>query len=802
MVGIVNGNALGLDSGLLNQALGQTQYGQDPTTVGVNAATGNLVIQDSIQTLTDNGEGLALFDTYNSNGQTQGDQGWLLGATSHVSLLSGTIGQPGSSVALTLPDGSQITYTYSSAEACYVSTESTASNGMLTAVSTALPSTLTLNQVTQTANVQDGSTTLYTLAKTGTAAGAMASAGATLASTTATATMILRAGSSAMAEVGIAQNGAFGAATTVQILSGPGSVTQDVATGAWIVAGLSASQDTVVQISRTDLTAGVASSVVVYPGGAACTTANASVVAGGLQLTAGLSANGLVSTPYNWVYTDPRTQTTYTYDQMGRLVAVTDVAGNSNSYRYTGNTTQLATIIDASGESCQFGYNAAGQLQTLTSVLAIGTVYKQVSYGYDTLGRLQTVTVAPNQAGGNTYVTTYGYVGTTNLVNSLQQSDGTKLSFAYVQNSSGQWLVNTVTDGDNNVTTFSQAATSTGGSMTVTNQDGYQAIYQYNTAGLVTGVQLQITPNPAAQFVTTGYKYDSDGNLLTVTNANGGITQNTYNALNQLLQSTDPAGNVTGYIYSPVGQLLAKTVYPNASTPETTRFVYNSQGQLRFAVGATGDVTEYRYNAGGQRVSEIRYTAAQYNVSGLAATATLSYATMSAWQASLGARVLMTAQRTDYGYDFRGNVQSQTVYGSCNASGLGVGGTTTSYIYDAAGRLLQTVNADQGTTQYGYDALGRVLSKSTPLGATTSVAYNDAAHQIVTTHANGLITTDLLDADGNVLSSTQSGSTGSNETSTNYYNGEGQLRASVDAAGNASWFFYDGAGRQVGKIDA
>ncbi|HEV8689542.1 MAG TPA: hypothetical protein VGQ91_04535, partial [Ideonella sp.] len=130
MVAIVSGNSLGLDLGsagvLGNQGLwGSAGQGNGGEQVYVNAATGNLVVQRRDEFLASTGLDNAAIRTYNSLGQFTGEtDNWSLGTYSQQQLqLSGTVNTAGSTLTRTARDGSQSTYTWDAARACYLCRE-------------------------------------------------------------------------------------------------------------------------------------------------------------------------------------------------------------------------------------------------------------------------------------------------------------------------------------------------------------------------------------------------------------------------------------------------------------------------------------------------------------------------------------------------------------------------------------------------------------------------------------------------------------------------------------------------------
>src|SRR5260370_29347814 len=98
MVAVIAGQNLGLGFGKVNdlngQGLGQSQVGQNGQNVYVNAADGNLVIQNQDAVLFDNGLDLGVLRTYNSQGQFSDANGpnWMTGVAAKSATLSRTRG--------------------------------------------------------------------------------------------------------------------------------------------------------------------------------------------------------------------------------------------------------------------------------------------------------------------------------------------------------------------------------------------------------------------------------------------------------------------------------------------------------------------------------------------------------------------------------------------------------------------------------------------------------------------------------------------------------------------------------------
>ena len=341
------------------------------------------------------------------------------------------------------------------------------------------------------------------------------------------------------------------------------------------------------------------------------------------------------------------------------------------------------------------------------------------------------------------------------------------------------------------------------------------------------------TPASNGNVETTQYSYDSNGNVLSVTQNPNGITSQTvyeYDSNGNQILVRDADGNTTTSVYSATDQLLSRTQYlvpdPDGagpgqpSDPLTTYYVYDADDNLRFVVTPSGDVTEYRYNSVGERTSQIQYTDDAYPVSGLTPSSTLTLATMTSWQSSLGSA---TAQRTDFAYDFRGQLSTETTYQQVNASteaGVTSTESITQYVYDQWGHLLEKItprgygssDSQAYSTVYTYDGLGRVLTttawvsspvagSSTDVTEKTTTQYADANNQTITTGANGLVTVKTYNKAGELTSVVESSASGQELASTTYaYDQDGHLRMVTDGLGNTTYMLYDGSGNKVASI--
>ncbi|KAG9579662.1 hypothetical protein KCV01_g16047, partial [Aureobasidium melanogenum] len=529
----------------------------------------------------------------------------------------------------------------------------------------------------------------------------------------------------------------------------------------------------------------------------------------------------------NWTLRDDRAHTVESYDATtnGRLVSRRDLDGNTTRFEYNA-AGLLSKVTTGSQESVSLVYDAANRLVSLSSVYAnaSGTqvTATRTRYGYDDQGRLSTVTVdlSPEDnsiADGDVYTTTYTYDGTSNRIVSLAHGDGTSVSFTYRGDAIASVTQHTAS-GVASTTSFDTAQTAYGSLATIKDALG-------NVTGLsvdANGQLIAVRP-PAHEGVDTllaNYAPDQNGRV-TVSTAYGVTTAYTYDAAGNLTRTVDSAGNVVDRTYGEHGEVLSEWRYTapidwGAGTvvvkqgPVTTqslmRYTYDDHQHLRFAVTAEGRVTEYRYNAAGQQVSKIVYSGAIYPIDTTASSAPVTVAALNTWMATIDKS---QAMRTDFTYDFRGQLAMSKTYDQVRTDGTGVDMPQTSpwkrYIYDAHGRLIQVYNGDNATVLIEsdtYDGLGRITSTTSASGAVTLYQYSDTARTMVQRFANGLVRTSTYDATDRLISVIDSGASGPLATTRYAYDVLGRLVSVTDPNGGVRSYAYDGRGRKTAEIDA
>lgn len=373
-----------------------------------------------------------------------------------------------------------------------------------------------------------------------------------------------------------------------------------------------------------------------------------------------------------------QTQSTTTYDSMGRVLTSTDARGNATKTSYTpatGGPLTAETVTNALTQTSNKTFDP-GRGSTLTSTDVSGYL---TSESYDPLGRVTAVwKPGRSQSGGASASITYTYgisqtqpltVTTNTLVDYGTGTDyQTEIS---IYDALGQ-LLQTQTEAEGGNT----AATET-----FYDSHGW-AVQSYN--------KYVVAGNPSTSIATEAQSavndrtvtfFDGDGRATLQDVYNGdslsNSTQTIYGGDRSTAIKHDPAGAVIGTPTTTVTDLNGKTVETDQYTAAPT---VNGNVVTPSAAG-TMLATTTAYNAAGDKT---KVTDSAGNV----------------WS---------------YQYDLLGRQTS--------ASDPDTGTTTTSY--DAAGNTAATVDANGTSVNYVYDVLNRKTTQytgSTTQGSGTKIA--------------------------------------------------------------------------------
>jgi RHS repeat-associated protein len=241
---------------------------------------------------------------------------------------------------------------------------------------------------------------------------------------------------------------------------------------------------------------------------------------------------------------------------------------------------------------------------------------------------------------------------------------------------------------------------------------------------------------------TSTYTFDDAGNISNVVDALGGTTSATFDDFGNQLTSTDPLGRTSSVAYdSASGTVLTQTDALGHTTTSEWNF-YTMMGNhtpqnLKSATDALGHKTTLSYTDPGM-------------LSGV--TDALGNATRFAW-----------------------------------------GGSN----FD---QLAQITDPTGNTTRYQNDAQGRRTQETDPLGNVTKYTYDTAGHLLTTTktrvvlgQTQTLTSTNSVDADGNVLATTDA----LGNTTQNSWTAQKLISTQTDALGRIVRYTYDASGRLI-----
>ena len=333
---------------------------------------------------------------------------------------------------------------------------------------------------------------------------------------------------------------------------------------------------------------------------------------------------------------------TITYDKYGHVSAVNDAAGRGYRFEYDMNEGTKETyvrITTPGGAIREIWYNRDGEP---TRVDLNGRTIEKIARD----GRDLIITDEKGRA------TRKNYDEWDNLTRVLYP-DGTFVSYEYEH-------------------TFSRR-------IRETDENGIATAYVYDDIGNLT---RKIEAVDTADERITTYTYDADGNLLTTTrladaDTAAAETVMAYDALGNVISITDPEGGVTRF--------TAHDIMGNVLTKEDARgklwqYVYDAAGRLEAAIDPLGQTTRIYYDKKGNKVREVdpenRETIFEYDQHG-----------------NLLRRTDPLGNETVFAYNADGKLLSQT-----DAEGKVV-----RYEYDADGRLVKTVDGNDNEIVMEYD---------------------------------------------------------------------------------------------------
>jgi RHS repeat-associated protein len=385
--------------------------------------------------------------------------------------------------------------------------------------------------------------------------------------------------------------------------------------------------------------------------------------------------------------------TTYAYDSQANLLSRTDALGRQTQYQQYNSFNEPQVIIDGKNVATTLGYDATGNLHTVSTPL-VGSLPLQTQttvYNHNDANHPGDVTsvVDPD---GKTWL--YGYDQYGDRA-SVTDPLGDQTSFTY--NSVGWLLSGTMPRG--NVLGCGCAA-----QFTTT----YSYLYPNGTSDEY-GDPQTITGPPGPNHVVrvTTMTYDADRNLHTQADADGHPpTVYLYDADNQLYEVDRADGSKLSTVYNADGTVHQQIDYQQiGGAANATTYGYDARARVTSVADPLNRTTIYGYDGAGNLISKV-------DPQGQTTTSTYDAANQLVGIAySDGA----TPSVTNITYD-----------GDGQRTGMSDGIGPSVWVWDSLRRVAQSTDGYGKTTQYGYDLKGQLTSIVYPGGHTVQRHYDDA----------------------------------------------------------------------------
>ncbi len=425
-----------------------------------------------------------------------------------------------------------------------------------------------------------------------------------------------------------------------------------------------------------------------------------------------------------------------THDPNWYKASVTTTApnGSVSTRNYEGTATGVRVVSQSNARSGNTFKEEIGQ--DLLPSFKEDFMGNRTSYQWDTQRqRLTQVTAASNRA--EAQVTKIAWHPTLSLPTKITEA-GRITDLGY--DAGGNLISSVVTD--------------------VASGKAYSNTWSYNAQGLVA------SHTDAAG--RSSFGYDAKGNLSTVTDPQGRVSQYSHDDAGRVVTATNPAGQTSTYAYSPRGQL---THFATAGLE--TALTYLPNGQLDTLRLASGHSITYQYD-NAQRVigwSDNRGNSAQY--------------TVDQWDnrtnETISSGALQVAFQVQRSINNINRVTSETVGGDQSVS----------LAYDANGDLTETSNALNQRTRFTLDGLQRLNRVTNSLDAAANLSYNALNAVTSAQDFKGVTTTYTRDALGNAKA--EATPDAGNSTAT--YDALGLIATAKDAAGRTLAVQRDALGR-------
>ena len=370
-------------------------------------------------------------------------------------------------------------------------------------------------------------------------------------------------------------------------------------------------------------------------------------------------------------------------------------------------------------------YYANGQLARQTDALGNITKYE---YGY--LNKV-TKTYTPFNTKSN------GSVNYSVTENQYDKNGNVTLAKQTVQKQDSDTVKYSVTENQYNAQGLLTQVTLSDGT---SNGEKNITKYFYNNAGIQTKMYTGLNSTNDSDYMTTNYEYDAWGHLVRTTDSTGynsGAT--TYDLNGNALTVTDANGNVTTNTYDALNRVLtANTICSDTSKDVSKSYAYDSMGRI---TKSTRDdlTTSYTYDVMGRKSTEAEYTSVYATFKGFFYVGVSQYVD----RQIVGINHLLMYSYTSYEYDSEMRVTKVKENGD----------ETASYTYDANGNKASETLANGVVSTYTYNGCNKITSLVTKSGNSTISEYEysyylDGSDACKVRSENGIIETTNYEYDG------------------------------------------------------
>jgi YD repeat-containing protein len=446
--------------------------------------------------------------------------------------------------------------------------------------------------------------------------------------------------------------------------------------------------------------------------------------------------------------------TQYTYDnpanpweQVGEIVEMKEALNwpeqRTTSYTYT-HRTDDPFLLTQSTETTKSVVDPQQNKVTTTTYDNQGNILSRQESGYVFING------TPTQ---KTYTTQYQYnsLGQPTQMNGPRTDVSDITTLEYYPNTPDQGnnrgQLKAIVNALNQRTEFSNYDAN-GNVGTITDPNGVITQRTYDERSRIKTITNQTT---GAQ---TQYFYDARGNLSYIILPVGNRIDFTYNLANRLTEIKDGLNNRIQYQYDVEGNRIREEIKdPQGTLKKYLDFTYDAYNNLKKIINPDTTYTEYTYDGRKNPTAskDPRNNSTLYTYDPLSRLKVMT-------------QPLSTI--TSYGYDTQDNQSTVT----------GPNGNTTSYYNDDFGRKNQTGSPDTGTTDYLYDEAGNLIQRFDEKETVVNYTY-DALNRL---------TAIQFPAD-----STQNVTFTYDSTSVTY--GIGRLTGRTDPSGSYT-FYYDAHG--------